>query len=120
MENISATMEVHMENYALLGALIDDFKLEVLSGKEGYRDTKLYSNDVNRAGLQFSGFLDYYDSQRIQILGNAEVTFLQKIDVEKLLYNHHFHLFLYSQYFLQSPIYSFFYVFYSNNHPKVH
>lgn len=75
-------MEVHMENYALLGALIDDFKLEVLSGKEGYRDTKLYSNDVNRAGLQFSGFLDYYDSQRIQILGNAEVTFLQKIDEE--------------------------------------
>ena len=33
--------------------------------------------DVNRPGLQFQGFYDYFDPQRLQVIGKAEHTFLK-------------------------------------------
>ena len=38
------------------------------------------SPEVNRPGLQLSGFFDYFDSQRVQILGKSEFAFLQQFD----------------------------------------
>lgn len=73
-------METNLDNYTLLGGFIEGLKLEVLSAAEDMDNIKIYSTDINRPGLQLSGFLDYYDSQRVQILGNAEVTYLQKLD----------------------------------------
>ena len=36
----------------------------------------LSSRDVNRPGLELSGFYDYFDKNRILIFGNAETAFL--------------------------------------------
>ena len=38
------------------------------------------SSDVNRPGLALSGFFDHFDPRRIQLLGNAESLYLQKME----------------------------------------
>ena len=35
---------------------------------------------VNRPGLQLTGFYDYYEAERVQILGKAEIQYLQRMD----------------------------------------
>lgn len=64
-------MSVKVEN------LIEDLKLEVLvPGK----DTNTISvSDINRPGLQFAGFYDYFANQRVQIVGMAEWSYLENL-----------------------------------------
>ena len=59
-----------------LKALIDEFKLELLRGGEGYENTPIVIEDVNRPGLQLTGFFDHFDPQRIELLGLVECTYL--------------------------------------------
>ncbi|MEI3347061.1 MAG: hypothetical protein V8R55_01145 [Dysosmobacter sp.] len=35
--------------------------------------------DVNRPGLQFHDFYDYFDPRRLQVIGKAEVTYLKSL-----------------------------------------
>ncbi|HHV50988.1 MAG TPA: HPr(Ser) kinase/phosphatase [Clostridiales bacterium] len=42
------------------------------------------SSDVNRPGLQLGGYFDYFDSDRIQILGKSEIGYLNSLDKEQL------------------------------------
>ncbi|MBY6812527.1 HPr kinase/phosphorylase [Clostridium botulinum] len=60
--------------------LINDFDLEVLV--EGNEDIKIEVNDVNRPGLQLAGFYNYFAPERIQIIGKAEWSFLQDMQIE--------------------------------------
>ena len=39
----------------------------------------IVSCDVNRPGLALSGYFDYFDSDRIQILGKSEIGFLENL-----------------------------------------
>lgn len=66
-----------------LGSLIDEFNLEVLRGAEGYRDLPISTEDINRPGLQLTGFFDYFDAQRIQVIGLVESTYLDGITSEE-------------------------------------
>ncbi|PKK39458.1 HPr kinase/phosphorylase [Clostridiaceae bacterium JG1575] len=58
--------------------LIDDFDLEVLV--PGAEDNLIKVQDVNRPGLQLAGFYNYYDNERIQVIGNGEWSFLDELD----------------------------------------
>ena len=40
-------------------------------------------SDVNRPALQLSGFFEHFEQSRVQIIGNVEYTYLQRLDVEK-------------------------------------
>ncbi|MBD5118367.1 MAG: HPr(Ser) kinase/phosphatase [Clostridiales bacterium] len=66
-----------------LGTIIDKFHLEVLYGPEGYRDRLITIEDVNRPGLQLTGFFDYFDKERMQLLGLVEISYLEGISSEK-------------------------------------
>lgn len=57
-----------------LGTIIDNFHLNVLYGPEGYREKLITIDDVNRPGLQLSGFFDYFDRERMQLLGLVEIS----------------------------------------------
>ena len=46
--------------------LIKDFELEVLV--EGSGDEVITVSDVNRPGLQLSGFYNYFTPERIQVI----------------------------------------------------
>ncbi len=60
-----------------LAEFIDLFHLEVLNKGKNYDSTKLTITDVNRPGLQFQGFYDYFDPMRLQVIGKAEVMYLK-------------------------------------------
>lgn len=54
--------------------LINDLNLEVVV--EGKDITPINVSDINRPGLQFSGFYNYFANERIQIVGKTEWSFL--------------------------------------------
>lgn len=65
-----------------LGKIIERFNLEVLRGAEGYVERKIYVEDVNRPGLQLSGFFDYFDEKRLQVIGLVETSYLENASSE--------------------------------------
>ena len=66
-----------MKTYTVeLSKIEKDLNLEKVYQPENYGDIIVESLDVNRPGLQLSGFYEYFDSTRIQIMGNAEIAFL--------------------------------------------
>ncbi len=54
--------------------LIKDLNLEIIN--EGEKINKIDVSDINRPGLQFAGFYNYYANERVQIVGKAEWSFL--------------------------------------------
>jgi len=63
--------------------LVSLFHLEVLNEGADYASTRLTITDVNRPGLQFQGFYDYFDPMRLQVIGKAEVMYLKGLTNEK-------------------------------------
>lgn len=63
--------------------LVSLFHLEVLNKGADYASTRLTITDVNRPGLQFQGFYDYFDPMRLQVIGKAEVMYLKGLTNEK-------------------------------------
>ena len=66
-----------------LGKLIKEFNLEVLRGAAGYEDQDIRTEDVNRPGLQLTGFFDYFDPHRLQVIGKVEDTYLSGLTPEQ-------------------------------------
>ncbi|MCL2035943.1 MAG: HPr(Ser) kinase/phosphatase [Oscillospiraceae bacterium] len=68
-----------------LNELVDDFEfdLEVIYTPAELSEIHVNSNDINRPGLQFAGFYEYFDNTRIQIVGKAEMAFLDNRTVEE-------------------------------------
>jgi HPr kinase/phosphorylase len=58
--------------------LIRDLKLEILV--EGNEDIEINVSDVNRPGLQFAGFYNYFANERVQIIGKTEWSFLDAMN----------------------------------------
>lgn len=42
-------------------------------------EIQISQTDVNRPALQLAGFFDYFDSNRIQVIGNVENTYMKKM-----------------------------------------
>lgn len=66
-----------------LSKVVDEFRFEKLHTSEDYEDILITCADVNRPGLQIAGFFDYFDNNRIQILGKVELTYLSQFPYEK-------------------------------------
>ena len=62
---------------------VSEFKLEVLHRGFDYETARLINTDVNRPGLQFHDFYDYFDPHRLQVIGKAEVTYLEGLTTER-------------------------------------
>ncbi len=58
-----------------LQKIIEEFSLEVLCG-DNLDKVLITVADLNRPGLQLSGFFDYFDENRIQIIGKNESSYL--------------------------------------------
>ena len=68
---------------AKLSDLVDNFGLEILLKGSDYDTRKISILDVNRPALQLVGFYDYFEPKRLQILGRAEMTYLEAMPPEK-------------------------------------
>ncbi len=71
------------ENGVTLESLIQEFKLEVVFAPAGFEKTMIVSDDVNRPGLQLAGFFDFFDPNRIQIMGKVESTYCEQMTAEQ-------------------------------------
>ncbi len=69
------------ENFKVsLQKVIDEFKLEIIYIHKDANDVMIDENDVNRPGLQLMGFYEYFNPERIQIIGKMEFAYLSTID----------------------------------------
>lgn len=68
-----------------LGDLIQEFNFEVIHGPDGFEKTEITKDDINRPGLQLAGFFDYFDPNRLQIMGKVETTFVERFTPEMRL-----------------------------------
>ena len=67
-----------------LEKLIREFSLESIYLPEDPESIRIASSDVNRPGLFITGFYDYFDPDRIQLLGRMETAFLSNLDKDVL------------------------------------
>ena len=66
-----------------LGDLIHEFNFEVVYGPEGFEKIEITKDDVNRPGLQLAGFFDYFDPNRIQVMGKVESSYVEQMESEE-------------------------------------
>lgn len=60
--------------------IIKNFNVEVLI--EGNTEKEIKACDINRPGLQLSGYYDYFDTKRIQVIGKSEYYYLKSLSKE--------------------------------------
>ena len=65
-----------------LSKIVNEFSLEILHKGKDYDEAALTIVDVNRPGLQFAGFFEYFDPRRLQVEGKAEHTYLDTLTPE--------------------------------------
>lgn len=66
-----------------LQSLIDDFKLEEITNYENTKDILIEVADVTRPGLQLAGYFDHFGADRIQLVGNMEVAYLERLSPQE-------------------------------------
>ena len=62
----------------LLTTLVKEFSLEVAYASTDYESIHLTVEDVARPGLQLAGYFDHFEPMRLQVLGNVEMSYLEK------------------------------------------
>ena len=69
----------------LLKTIVQEHNLQVLHAARDYETAKLVTYDVNRPAMQLTGFYNYFDPHRIQIIGRVESTYLDTLTHEQRL-----------------------------------
>ncbi|MBP1757257.1 MAG: HPr kinase/phosphorylase [Firmicutes bacterium] len=63
-----------------LQSIIREFDLEVVAEYSNLEEIRLTVADVTRPGLQLAGYFDHFGPDRIQVLGNMETAYLDRLD----------------------------------------
>ena len=66
-----------------LSRVIDEFKIENVYLPDLPSNIKITRSRVNRPGLQMAGFYDYYEKERVQIIGKMESHFISNLPDEE-------------------------------------
>ena len=62
-----------------LTTLVKEFRLEVIYASADYEKICLTVEDVARPGLQLAGYYDHFEPMRLQVMGNVEISYMQKL-----------------------------------------
>jgi len=62
-----------------LKTLVEEFQLEVVFAATDYEAIQITVEDVTRPSLQLSGYYDHFEPMRLQVMGNVELSYLQKM-----------------------------------------
>lgn len=69
-----------IETYSVpLTTIVKDFNLQVEFAATDYQSIRLTVADIARPGLQLAGYFDHFEPMRLQVLGNAEMSYLSKL-----------------------------------------
>lgn len=63
----------------LLQDLVNEFSLEIVYQASDYEKIRLTMEDVSRPGLQLAGYFYHFEPMRLQVMGNVEVSYLEKL-----------------------------------------
>ncbi len=63
--------------------IVEKMNLKVLNPEVDIKSRKVTIADVNRPALQLSGYFDYFDEKRVEIIGMVEYTYMQKLNIEE-------------------------------------
>ena len=66
-----------------LKRIVEKMNLKNLTPDVELNDKEVEVPDIKRPALQLSGYFEHFDSERVQIIGYVEYTFLEKLDMEK-------------------------------------
>ncbi len=66
-----------------LSALVAEHQLKIEYVPENWEEIRISVPDVNRPGLQLTGFYDYFDPRRLQVMGIVETTYLKGVSEEE-------------------------------------
>ena len=70
--------------FVTLKQLIDEFNLEVIYEGLDLSKRKVVSTELNRPGLPITGFFEYFQPERLQILGRVEYNYLKTMEKERI------------------------------------
>ena len=62
-----------------LSTLVKEFHMDVVYAATDYASIRLTVADVARPGLQLAGYFDHFEPMRLQVVGNVEISYLQKL-----------------------------------------
>lgn len=68
-----------------LTSLIEKMGLVNMTPEINTDEVMITETDINRPALQLAGFFEYFDSQRVQIVGKVEYTYLKKIQEDEVV-----------------------------------
>ena len=66
-----------------LKTVMQDMKLKSICIASDYESAVLTTSDVNLPAMQLTGFYDYFDPERPQLIGRVETTYLETLTPEK-------------------------------------
>ena len=68
-----------------LKTLVEEHQLQPLHTSKDYETALIKTTDVNRPAMQLTGFYNYFDPHRIQMIGRVESTYLDTLSPEQRL-----------------------------------
>ena len=66
-----------------LTTLVEEFHLEVAYAATDYEKIRITVEDLSRPGLQLAGYFDHFEPMRLQVMGNVEISYIQKLTPEE-------------------------------------
>ena len=69
-----------------LAKIIEKMGLENLTPEIDVESIRVESTDINRLALQLAGFFTHFPSERVQVIGHVEATYLESLDEERKKY----------------------------------
>lgn len=82
-QDLPVNRKTHIQVSRLLDYMTHDLELSAMAGFQGIGRPVL-SSDINRPGLAIGGYLEYFANDRVQILGNTEIHYMEKMNTSTL------------------------------------
>ena len=60
-----------------LRSLVESVGMQIVNRPTNYDEIVISAQSINRPGIQLAGFYDYFDADRIQLMGKVETAYLQ-------------------------------------------
>ncbi len=62
-----------------LSTIAKEFRLEIAYASTDYENIRITVEDVARPGLQLAGYFDHFEPMRLQVMGNAEISYVRRL-----------------------------------------
>ncbi len=72
--------------------IVKEFDLQVEYAATDYERVRLTVEDVARPGIQLAGYFDHFEPMRLQVFGNVEVSYIEKLSPQErsVIFDHLF------------------------------